>query len=418
MIRLTCLIIFTTTLKCFSAADEISWTGWLGPKRDGFVSHFNTPSKWPKKLKKEWETNVGDGYGTAIVSKKRIYVHSRINNDEVIWCLDLNTGKPIWQNRYEVPFEMGGGGEPHGKGPKSNPTLANNKIFTLSITGILSAWSSDTGRLIWKKDHRSKFGKRPHPYWGATTSPLVVNNRVYLHFGNDEKGFLSSMDINTGKEIWRNGKDGAAYSSPLFAKINGIEQIIEWNHEDLQGVNIVTGKTLWKFHLPHRGTNQNMPTPSFHDGYIIVGGEKRGIRKIHPYLKNNKWHVTEKWHQKRAALNMSTAVINNNHLYGLSHYGLGELFCIDINNGEIVWRGSGRSGDNATFLSTPNHILSLLSNGNLNIIKSEGSQSRIQVKYQVAETPTWAAPVLLRNRILVKDKNSLIMWQFTDSKEN
>ena len=298
MIRLTCLIIFTTTLKCFSAADEISWTGWLGPKRDGFVSHFNTPSKWPKKLKKEWETNVGDGYGTAVVSKKRIYVHSRINNDEVIWCLDLNTGKPIWQNRYEAPFKMGGGGEPHGKGPKSNPTLANNKIFTLSITGILSAWNSDTGTLIWKKDHRSKFGERPHPYWGATTSPLVVNNRVYLHFGSDEKGFLSSMDIDTGKEIWKNGKDGAAYSSPLFAKINGIEQIIEWNHEDLQGVDIVTGKTLWKFHLPHRGTNQNMPTPSFHDGYVIVGGEKRGIRKIHPYLKNNKWHVTEKWHQK------------------------------------------------------------------------------------------------------------------------
>ena len=115
---------------------------------------------------------------------------------------------------------------------------------------------------------------------------------------------------------------------------------------------------------------------------------------------------------------MSTAVINNNHLYGLSHYGLGELFCIDITNGEIVWRGSGRSGDNATFLSTPNYIFSLLSNGNLNIIKAEGSKSKIQAKYQVAETPTWTAPVLLRNRILVKDKSSLIMWQFTDSKEN
>ena len=417
MLRLTYLLVFATTLKCFPFADDISWTGWLGPKRDGQVTHFNTPSKWPEKLRKEWQTDVGDSYGTAVVSAKRIYIHSRKNNDEVIWCLDLNTGKPIWQNRYEVPFKMGGGGEPHGKGPKSNPTLANGKLFTLSITGILSAWSSDTGMLIWKKDHRSKFGKRPHPYWGATTSPLVVDNRVYLHFGSDEQGFLSSMDVDTGKEIWRNGKDGAAYSSPLYAEINGTEQIIEWNHEDLQGVEITTGNTLWKFHLPHRGTNQNMPTPSFHNGYILIGGEKRGIRKIHPHLKDNKWHVVEKWHQTRAALDMSTAVINNNHLYGLSHYGLGELFCIDINSGKIVWKGSGRSGDNATFLSTPKHVLSLLSNGNLQIIEAEGSKSKILTKYQVAESPTWAAPVLLRNRILIKDKNSLILWRLNDSKE-
>ena len=417
MFRTTILCILITSAYSSTIAKDINWPGWLGPKRDGWVEHFTAPAKWPEKLNKQWEKKVGDGYGTAIVSENRIYIHTRKNNDEVIHCIELNTGKSIWENKYAVSFKMGGGGEPHGKGPKSNPTLANGKIFTLSITGILSAWNANTGMLIWRKDHRSKFGKRPHPYWGATTSPLVVDNRVYLHFGSDEKGFLSAMDTDTGKEIWRNGEDGAAYSSPLYAEINGIRQIIEWNHEDLLGVDIETGQTLWKFHLPHRGTNQNMPTPSFHKGHILVGGEKRGIRKIHPHLKNNKWHVTEKWHQTRAALDMSTAVVNEDYLYGFSHYGLGELFCIDINTGKILWKGPGRSGENATFLSIQGHVLSLINDGELQIIQAKGSESNISVKYQVAKSETWSAPVLLKNRILVKDKNSLILWQFNDSKE-
>ena len=256
---------------------DVTWPGWLGPKRDGWVPHFEPPAKWPSELKRGWTAKVGDGYGTTAVSGDRLYVHARQKSDEVVWCLDLNDGKPKWRNRYAEPFKEGGGGEPHGKGPKANPTLADGRLFTLSITGVLTAWNADTGAMLWRVDHRSKFGKRPHPYWGATTSPLVVDNRVYLHFGDDKKGFLSAMDVETGREIWRNGKDGAAYSSPLYAEIEGVRQIVEWNHEDLLGVELETGRTLWKYHLPHRGTNQNMPTPSIHDGHILVGGENRGI---------------------------------------------------------------------------------------------------------------------------------------------
>ena len=258
MSRRPIVFLFILSLTVTTLGADVSWPGWLGPNRDGWVPHFDPPAKWPKKLKKGWTAKVGDGYGTTAVDGNRLYVHARQKGDEVVWCLDLKNGKPKWRNRYAEPFKAGGGGEPHGKGPKANPTLADGRLFTLSITGILTAWDADTGAMLWRVDHRAKFGKRPHPYWGACTSPLVVDNRVYLHFGDDEKGFLSAMDVETGKEIWRNGKDGAAYSSPLYAEIEGVRQIVEWNHEDLLGVELETGRTLWRYHLPHRGTNQNL----------------------------------------------------------------------------------------------------------------------------------------------------------------
>ena len=418
MSRRPIVFLFILSLTVTTLGADVSWPGWLGPNRDGWVPHFDPPAKWPKKLKKGWTAKVGDGYGTTAVDGNRLYVHARQKGDEVVWCLDLKNGKPKWRNRYAEPFKEGGGGEPHGKGPKANPTLAYGRLFTLSITGILTAWDADTGAMLWRVDHRAKFGKRPHPYWGACTSPLVVDNRVYLHFGDDEKGFLSAMDVETGKEIWRNGKDGAAYSSPLYAEIEGVRQIVEWNHEDLLGVELETGRTLWRYHLPHRGTNQNMPTPTIHNGHILVGGEKRGIRSIHPHLKNNEWTVSEKWHQTRAALDMSSAVINDNRLYGFSHYGLGELFCIDTTNGKILWKGPGRTGDNVTFLSVPGHVLALIDDGELQVLKADGTETRIVTRYKVADNPTWAAPVLLKDKLLIKDRDSLTLWQLSDTKQN
>ena len=54
---------------------------------------------------------------------------------------------------------------------------------------------------------------------------------------------------------------------------------------------------------------------------------------------------------KPAALNMSTAVINDNRLYGFSHYGRGNG-CIDTTNGKILER-PGAHRDNVTFCPSP-----------------------------------------------------------------
>ena len=107
---------------------------------------------------------------------------------------------------------------------------------------------------------------------------------------------------------------------------------------------------------------------------------------------------------------MSSAVINGNHLYGFSHYRLGQLFCLDTETGDIVWEGPGRSGDNATFLSIPDHIIALLDNGQLQVIAAGGKEFKKVASYTVAESPTWAAPVLLENGILIKDRDSLTYW--------
>jgi outer membrane protein assembly factor BamB len=413
---LHCLFAFGLLLSSIAAplarAEDFEWTGWLGPNRDGRVSQFQPPQPWPDELQQRWRVDVGTGYGSPLVSGQRVYQHARQGEDELVWCLDLADGDVIWRQSYRVPFKMGGGGERHGKGPKSSPVFADGRIFTFSITGVLSAWDADSGRLVWRRDYESRFPK-PHPYWGASTSPIVDGNRVIVHFGGDDRGVLVALDTATGEEIWSQGNDGASYSSPLVAEIDGVRQIIEWNHRALVGVEAESGRPLWEYPFPHVGTNQNMPTPAIHNGRVLIGGENRGLRSVAPQRDGDGWIATERWHQDQVALDMSSAVINDNLLYGFSHYDSGRIFCLDPETGQLRWRGPGRTGQNVMFLSIPGHVVALINTGQLQIIRASGDQFQQIASYRVSDDETWAPPVLLRDAVLVKDKETLTRWSLS-----
>ena len=391
-------------------AADLVWPGLLGPQRDGWVEHFKIPARWPKQLKKEWSVEVGAGYGTPLVEGQRVYQHARQGEEEVVWCVDLASGKQIWRKSYKNPFKIGGGGERHGKGPKSCPVMADGRLFTLSITGMIHAWDVESGSLLWRKDYRGKWEKGNQPNWGVSTSPIVDGERLIVHLGNDGVGALMAFDVKSGREVWSQGEHGTSYSSPLLVEIAGVRQVVQWNHETLAGVESRTGKLLWEYPAPHRSHNQNMPTPVFHKGRILLGGENRGIKCLEPLLKDGKWSVNRLWHQRKVALDMSTAVINGDHLYGMSHFKMGQIFCLDPRDGTIRWLSEGRVGQNVAFLALEGHVAALRANGELRMIAADPAAYRARAAYRVAPDQTWAPPVLLDSKILIKDLNRLTLW--------
>lgn len=400
-------------LQHSACAGDIVWPGWMGPERDGWVRHFEPPVSWPEQLQKDWQVEVGTGYGSPLVAGDRVYQHARQGEEEVLWCLDRSTGAVQWRQSETVPFQMGGGGERHGKGPKSSPALANGRVFTMSITGVLSAWDADSGERLWRRDYDKQFGKS-HPYWGAATSPIVSGDRVIVHFGTDERGALVALDVESGEEVWRHGDDGPSYSSPLVVELQGVRQVVEWNHRALVGVAAQDGRFLWEYPFPHEGSNQNMPTPVVHEGRVLLGGENRGIHCLKPQLNDGRWSVRELWHQDQVALDMSSAVANEGLLFGFSHYGAGRLFCLDPDTGEILWQGPGRTGDNVMLLALPGHVAALINTGELRLLAATGEQYQPVASYRVAEGDTWAPPVLLNEGVLIKDLKTLALWRWPE----
>jgi len=410
VITLISLILPPAVIACqLVAGAELDWPGWRGSNRDGWVSGFQPPNRWPERLKRAWQVEVGTGYGSPLVAGGSVYQHARLGSDEVVWCFDLGTGEIKWRQSYSVPFKAAPGGERHGTGPKSSPALAEGRLFTLSITGDLSAWDAESGKRLWRTDYGSRFQPN-RPNWGVATSPVVDGKRVIVHFGNDEKGVLVALDVESGTEVWSHGDDGPSYSSPIVVEIHGVRQVVEWNHRALVGVDSESGRFLWEFPFPHIGSNQNMPTPVFHRGRVLLGGENRGIHCLEPQPGDGAWTVKECWRQEEVALNMSSAVVNGDLLYGFSHYDSGRFFCLDIQSGRVLWTGPARTGDNVMLLSIPGYVVALINDGRLQIITARGDRFEKVASYRVSENDTYAPPVLLTNGVLVKDNRTLTRW--------
>src|SRR5438067_2216943 len=76
------------------------WPQFRGANRDAKVAGFTAPATWPKTLNQKWKIDVGDGVSTPALVGDKLYVFARLNNNEVTRCLDVATGKEVWQDKY------------------------------------------------------------------------------------------------------------------------------------------------------------------------------------------------------------------------------------------------------------------------------------------------------------------------------
>ena len=188
----------TTLLSAASSAKSLSWPQWRGPNRDGYVGGVSVPRVWPKTLKEEWKVTVGVGHSSPLVSDGKIYVFARQGETETLLCLDALTGKEVWKSApHAVAYEMNSAARDHGKGPKSTPVAAGGKIFTLGISGHLSAHDARTGRLAWRKDFSKQYPSTS-PLYGTSMSPVVEKNLLIAHVGGHDRGALTAFDTETG----------------------------------------------------------------------------------------------------------------------------------------------------------------------------------------------------------------------------
>ena len=149
-IGLGVVLIVGVTAVIAAQTRQGDWPNWRGPTHDGAIASFTEPATWPERLSRKWKVDVGLGYATPVLVGNRIYMFARQGENEVLDAIDTDTGKTIWQSSYAAPFTMNPAAVRHEKGPKSTPAFAGGKLFTLGISGIVSAFDAVTGKLLWQ----------------------------------------------------------------------------------------------------------------------------------------------------------------------------------------------------------------------------------------------------------------------------
>ena len=401
------LLVFAAAIFFPLLSVAADWPQWRGPNRDGHVTGAFIPEVWPKALKEEWRTLVGVGHSSPVESNGRIYIFARQGEDEVLLCLDVVTGKEIWRSSQPISYQMNPAARGHGKGPKSTPVVSNGTVYTFGITGVLSAHDARTGNLKWRREFSKEY-PNTSPLYGTAMSPLVDNGLLIAHVGGHDKGALTAFDAETGAVKWSNDTEGPAYASPIIVTLAGVRQVVTTMQKDFVGVDAGTGKLLWK--LPAKSEyDTNSITAVAYKDTIVFSREGQGLTAIRLVKQGAEIMPQEVWNNKEVDLYLSTPVLEGTTLFGFSVRQKGQFFAIDADMGKTVWQSPGRMGDNAAILNLGGKVLLLLTNdANLIVQPLEAKSYSPVAQYTVAASPTWAHPLILGRRILIKDETSLI----------
>jgi outer membrane protein assembly factor BamB len=387
-----------------------NWPQWRGPRRDGQVVGFKVPATWPKELDKRWQIEAGLGHSSPVVADRRIYLFSRRGDDETLTSLNLADGTQRWQHGYPAPYQANPVAAMHGKGPKSTPVVADGRAFTLGISGILTCWDAKTGKQLWQREFSKQF-PQTSPLYGAAMSPAVADDRCIVHVGGHDKGALLAVDVKTGQTLWSSNDDGPAYASPVIVTLHDVQQVITQTEKACVGVNLEDGKELWK--IPFQTEyDQNAVTPIEHEGSLIFSGINKGVDRYRIDRTDDEWETDKVWGEKELSLYLSSPVADDQRLFGFTHRQKGQLFAIDLTTGKTLWTSEGRLGENASLVQTGKVVWALTTGGELIVFKASDKQFEPLARYKVAETPTWAHPVVLSDGVLVKDESKLTFWQF------
>ena len=134
----------------------------------------------------------------------------------------------------------------------------------------------------------------PLPNFGFVSSPLVINQHVYVQVGAS----FVKLNKHTGEVVWRRLEDASgmynsAFSSPYLVSIFSQKQILVQTRNVLAGVSLKTGSKLWSHDVPaFRG--MNILTPIIHHNLVFTSSYGGATFGFELNKTDDSWTIKER----------------------------------------------------------------------------------------------------------------------------
>ena len=142
------------------AADAVDadWPRFLGPNDDASSPETHLLAKFSEgSLAKIWEMEKGSGYTSPVIVDSKLVFFDRIEDEEVIDCLDPATGKTLLVTRLSrrIPRPLRFQQRPS----RQCRNRLGKSLYTLGVTSQLTCLDLATGAVIWQRDLMKEFDR-------------------------------------------------------------------------------------------------------------------------------------------------------------------------------------------------------------------------------------------------------------------
>jgi len=343
-----------------------NWPQFRGPDANMVVTGENLPAEWGEDLNVAWTLDVeGDSWTSPIVWGNKVFVASAVavkinkpgegegeqeNQDLYLqdiyrWeltCVDIESGKELWR---QVAHEGSPRIKKHARTNYASETPVTNGKRVYVYFGMTGLFCYDMdGTLVWKKDLGAFETQRG---WGTGSSPVLYKDKLYVKVDNEKHSFLVALDASTGDEIWKVERDELTnYGTPFIWK-NSVRTELVTGGQRARAYDPATGELIWEVQM---GGHYNIPSPTADRNLLLMGnGGYRDVPGTFFAIKAGaEGDITPDsgslssdgvaWFNPDAAfLGNPSPLLYNGLVYLISSRG-GEITCLDVETGEIIYK--------------------------------------------------------------------------------
>ena len=384
------------------------WSDFRGPLRDGAVEGITLDSDWqssPPLL--VWKQLIGPGWSSFSSAAGMLFTQEQRLENEAVVCLDMETGKVIWEYVYPGRFWEAIGGA----GPRATPTIGENRLFALGADGHLAAIDPADGTELWTRSFRDD-AQREAPTWGWSASPLLVGSTVIVHAGGSEKLGVLAYSADDGELLWSVPSGDHSYSSPELATFDGVEGVLMMTNTGLQFLNAQDGSTIWVHDW--KIDNYRAIQPLVLGNSVLIGTSLGGgTRRIEVSRESGDWKTEIAWTSMSMKPDFNDYVAFGDHLYGFD----GNIFaCISLQDGKREWKRGRYGNGQVLLLRDSGQLLVITEDGELVLLNANPEKLDEVARFQALDGKTWNHPIVIDGRIYLRNGKEVACYELPTAK--
>ena len=378
------------------AGGSTYWADFLGPGRLGHYDEKPILTDWPAAgLQRIWKQPVGGGYASFTAANGLAFTIEQRRGEEVVAAYDMRTGRERWTHSWKARFEEVLGGN----GPRATPVWDDGRVYALGAEGELRCLEAETGKLFWNRNILAD-SRAANLHWGMAASPLVTDGKVIVTPGGGSSNSVVAYDKLSGKRLWGSLDDQAAYASPALATLGGRRQLLVMTAQRAVGLSVEDGRLLWEYPwVTQEGINAAQPIVVAANRVFISSGYGHGAAVLELTPRGEGFEIRAIWSNTRMKNKFNSAVLHEGYLYGLDE---GILACVDVESGELKWKG-GRYGYGQLLLASA-HVVVLTEEGDVVLVRATPDRHREAARFTALQGKTWNVPAISDGVLLVRNE--------------
>lgn len=287
-----------------ATADQIQSASLVYFRSDGGVAPRET-GPLPDRLDPahpKWRTELDPGHSSPVGHASRLFLTTFRAADNELACvaLDRESGKILWKrpvpSRSIEPFHRG-----NGSPAAATPACDGEHVYFFFGSCGLICFDLD-GNKVWER----QLGPFQDEY-GASSSPVLIGDKIILSEDHDQDSFLIALDRATGQTLWKVARPDAvrSYSTPALWTVAGRKELLVAGALELAAYDPDSGAKRWWVQGLARIV---IPVPAVDGGQIYMaswtpGGDPGKRLALDPWLTAlSKWDRNQNGQLARAEI--------------------------------------------------------------------------------------------------------------------